>query len=116
MKITRLYSGTDGQSYFEDLEVPLTDTGPIGRLSQVWKAGGVVLRETGPDYDLDWHHAPRRQLVIMLEGEVDIEIGDGTVRRFGPGDIVLAEDTAGQGHRSRAVGGNHRKSAFVILD
>jgi len=52
----------------------------------------------------------------MLEGKVDIEIGDGTVRRFGPGDILLAEDTTGRGHISRAVAGEPRRSIFITLD
>jgi hypothetical protein len=47
---------------------------------------------------------------------VDIEIGDGTVRRLGPGEILLAEDTTGQGHISRAVDGQPRTCLFVPLD
>ena len=52
----------------------------------------------------------------MLEGEVEIEIGDGSKRIFGTSDILLAEDTTGQGHISRAVGGKPRKSLFITLD
>jgi PPOX class probable F420-dependent enzyme len=33
-----------------------------------------------------------------VSGAVDIEIGDGTVKRLGVGDILIAEDTTGQGH------------------
>jgi hypothetical protein len=116
MLITRLYTGEDGQSHFEEMEFPLSDAGPVGRLSQTLAATGIIFRETGAGYDYGWHPAPRRQFVIMLEGEVDIEIGDGTVRRLGPGDILLAEDTTGRGHCSRAVGGRPRKSVFVTLD
>jgi quercetin dioxygenase-like cupin family protein len=43
----------------------------------------------------EWHVAPRRQYVINLSGQSEIEIGDGTKRRFGPGDIFLADDTPG---------------------
>ena len=52
----------------------------------------------------------------MLEGAVDIEVSGGITRRFGPGDIVLAEDTSGRGHISRAVDGKPRRSIFVTLD
>ena len=96
--------------------MPLIDTGPIGRLSQTLAATGIIFRETGAGYDYGWHPAPARQFVIMLEGEVDIEAGDGTIRRLGPGDILLAEDTTGRGHCSRAVDGRSRKSVFVTLD
>lgn len=116
MKITRLYTGKDNQSHFEDIDIPLKDAGEIGRLSGPVPVTGIIFRETGPDYDYDWHNAPRRQYIIMLEGEVDVEIGDGTVRRFGPGDVLLAEDTTGRGHISRAVDDRPRKSIFVTLD
>jgi hypothetical protein len=46
---------------------------------------------------------------------VDIEIGDGSVRRLGPGDILIAEDLSGQGHATREVGPEARISVFVPL-
>ncbi len=116
MKVTRLYTGNDNQSHFEDIEIRLEDAGKSGRLSELVKATGVFFRETPGTYDYDWHNAPRRQYVVMLEGEVEIEIGDGSKRIFGTSDILLAEDTTGQGHISRAVGGKPRKSLFIILD
>ena len=80
------------------------------------KATSVVFRETAGDYNYDFHTAPRRQLVVNLEGEVEIEVGDGTRRILRTGDILLAEDTTGQGHISRAVAGKPRKSLFILLD
>ncbi len=116
MKVTRLYTGDDGESHFEDIEIPLKDAGDIGKLSELEEATGILFRETGPDYDYDWHNAPQRQYIIMLDGAVDVEIGDGTVRRFSTGDVLLAEDTNGRGHISRAVNNQPRKSIFVTLD
>jgi len=117
LKLTRLYTGSDGESHFEDVDVALDDVGPVGRLSKLQLATGVVYRETDGSYDLDWHNAPRRQLVVMLSGgAVEIEVGDGSVRRLGPGEILLAEDTTGRGHKSRAVDGRVRVSLFVTLD
>jgi hypothetical protein len=116
MKITRLYTGEDNESHFEDVDIPLEDKGSIGMLSRVLPATGIIFRETGAGYDYDWHPAPRRQFVIMLEGAVDIEVSGGITRRFRPGDILLAEDTGGRGHISRAVDGKPRRSVFVTLD
>ncbi|MDQ3814058.1 MAG: hypothetical protein M3347_08910 [Armatimonadota bacterium] len=116
MKMTRLFTGTDGATHFEDVDIPLEDKGDIGRLSARIPATGIIFRETGADYDYDWHPAPQRQYIIMLEGEVEIEAGDGTIRRFVPGDILLVEDTTGRGHRSRAVNDQARKTVFVTLD
>ena len=116
MKVTRLYTGEDGESHFEDREIPLRDGGEIGRLSLPEPATGLIFQETGPDYDYNWHNAPQRQYIIMLNGSVDVEVGDGTVRRFGTGEVLLAEDTAGRGHISRAVDGKARQSLFVTLE
>ena len=116
MKVTRIYTGTDGESHFEDLDIPLEDAGDIGALSDKIAATGVIFRETDGDYDYDFHNAPQRQYVVMVDGEVDIEIGDGTIRRFTTGDILLAEDTTGRGHRSIAVDGKPRKSLFITID
>ena len=116
MKITRVYTGADGKSHFEDIEVPLKDGGKAGFLSELIKATGVVFRETDGSYNYDFHNAPRRQYVVNLEGEVEIEVGDGTKRILRSGDILLAEDTTGQGHISRAVGGKPLKSLFITLD
>jgi hypothetical protein len=116
MMITRLYTGPDEESHFEDLEVPLEKKEAIGRLSRHIEATGIIFRETEADYRYDWHNAPRRQYIVMLAGTVEVEVGDGTVRRFEPGDILLAEDTTGRGHISRTVGNRPRRSVFVTLD
>jgi opacity protein-like surface antigen len=116
MTVVRLYTGPDNKSHFEDIQIPLKDGGKVGFISELQKATGVVFRETTGDYDYDFHPAPRRQYVVNLEGEVEIEVGDGTRRILRTGDILLAEDTTGQGHISRAVAGKPRKSLFITLD
>ena len=104
MKVTRLYTGADGQSHFDDTEV---------ETSKLQPGNGIVFHEGTPYTVNQWHRAPRRQYVINLSGETEIEIGDGTKRRFGPGDILLAEDTSGQGHMSRDVGTQPRRFVFI---
>jgi hypothetical protein len=113
MKIIRVYTGDDNQSHFEDLDIPLEDS-RYGQLSDVIPASGVIFRETPSDGLLDFHRAPRRQFVITLSGEVEIECGDGAKRRLGPGGILLADDTSGQGHISREITGP-RRSIFLPL-
>ena len=65
----------------------------------------LMFRCFAADYFSDWHTAPRRQYIFILAGQMEIGIGDGTTRRFGPGDVVLADDLSGQGHTTRSVGG-----------
>ena len=107
----RLYTGDDGQSHFEELDLP---AGPVHG-SPTQAATGIRFRRAEPGEFIDWHPAPRRQYVITLSGHGEIEVGDGTVRRFGPGDVVLAEDLTGKGHLTRVLGNEPRVSAAVPL-
>jgi hypothetical protein len=75
----------------------------------------LVFRETTGDYNYDFHTAPRRQYVVNLEGGLRSKWVMGP-SVSGTGDILLAEDTSGQGHISRAVAGKPRRSLFITLD
>lgn len=115
MRVTRIYTGEDQQSHFEDLELPMAATA-IGQMSAPIPASSVFFRDTGqgaPEV-IDFHVAPRRQFVIHLAGTVEIECGDGSKRRFGPGEILLADDTTGQGHISKEISGP-RVQLFAAL-
>jgi hypothetical protein len=115
----RVYSGADGRSHIAEqpLEMkPFVDTeGAHGEGTALQPASGIAFRVSPPGYVLDWHCAPRRQYSISLSGTAEIEVGDGTVARVGPGDIVLAEDLTGQGHITRVVGDQPRFYAIVPL-
>ena len=113
MQITRVYCGDDHRSHFEDLVIGENETAH-GWLTEQVPATGVIFRRTPPGGSLDFHTAPRRQLVITLSGAVEIECGDGTVRRLSAGDVLLADDTTGQGHISREVE-SPRRSVFLPL-
>ena len=116
MKVVRVYTGEDGKSHFEDIEVDFSNVDEVGKKSYLQPASGILFRETGGDYNLDFHNAPRRQYVINLVGGVEIEVGDGSKRTLNAGDVLLAEDTEGQGHISRALNNQPRFSIFVTLD
>ena len=112
MSIMRLYTGDDGQSHIEEL-----DLASHPELEELQNAEGIVFRQSEAGRFSDWHNAPRRQYVITLSGEVEIGLGDGSVHRFGPGHVTLAEDLTGQGHTTRSVGDVPRISATVpIID
>lgn len=115
MKITRIWADDAGESHYEDLEVPYTTENPLGRMSDPLPVTSMILRENEPGYDYDWHTAPRRQYIVMLAGFVEIQVSDGETRTFGPGEIVLVEDTTGKGHKSRSPDGKPRKSIFLPL-
>ena len=99
----------------EEYEIPLKPQGRGTGLSEAVAVRDLQFRRTNLDYNLDWHPAPRRQYVVTLSGESEIELDGGRKIRLGPGHILLAEDTTGQGHRSRAVGSDDRISLFISL-
>ena len=99
MGIFRMYTGSDGKSHLEEQTLTEHPT-----LSKPQAARLIVFAQQPDGTFLDWHPAPRRQYVIVVSGQLEIGFGDGTVRRFGPGDARLVEDTSGQGHTTRYIG------------
>jgi hypothetical protein len=116
MIITRVFADQDGESHFEDLEIKLKNSGEIGRLSKNYSVKSIVFRENDADYDYRWHTAPQKQYIILLDGEIELEVSDGEKRFFKGGNIVLVEDVKGKGHRTRSVSDNLRRSIFVTID
>jgi len=115
IKVTRIYTGPDGKTHAEEYEVPLKPQGRGTELSATVPVTSLQFRRTNQDYYIDWHPAPRRQFVVTLSGESEVELDGGRKIRLGPGHILLAEDTTGQGHISRAVGSGDRLSLFIPL-
>ncbi|HXJ81081.1 MAG TPA: hypothetical protein VMS64_20680 [Candidatus Methylomirabilis sp.] len=115
MAIIRIYTGSDGKSHFEDIAPRWEPLGDKSERAELISGSGIMMRRFDPTRSNPWHHAPGRAAVFTLSGAVDIEIGDGTVRRLGPGDILIAEDRTGQGHVTREVGPEARVSIFVPL-
>lgn len=113
--VTRLYTGDDGQTHSQRYEVDLGEQRGATELAEPIDVESLQFRRTSPDYFLDFHNAPRRQYVITLSGQSEVELGDGTKIRLYPGHILLAEDTEGQGHISRAIGDKDRISLFIPL-
>ncbi|MBN9483944.1 MAG: hypothetical protein BGO70_10090 [Bacteroidetes bacterium 43-93] len=113
--ITRIYSDANGDSRFEDLLIELQNGGEIGNLSEMIPANGIIFREVKPTYDYDFHNAPQKQYLILLDGEIEIETSLGEKRSFIAGDILLLEDTTGKGHRTRNVKQALRKSIFIPI-
>lgn len=113
--VTRVFADTEGESHFDEVTFDLQDAGEIGWLSVDTPAEAVVFRHNEPGYDYAWHCAPARQLVVLLDGRIAIEVSDGEKREFSGGDVILVEDTTGRGHRTWNVDRRPRRSLFVKL-
>ena len=115
MHYTRIYADDYGESHFEIIAIPLEDNGIIGSLSDNFAVRSLQFRENGPDYSWDFHTAPSKQFIVLLDGEIEITTSLGETRQFGSGDILLVEDTYGKGHKTQNIKKQSRKSIFVKL-
>ena len=116
MRIHNLYEDASGISHWRDVEVEFAEVIRGSRVSRLQPAKGIIFREVPPEYDLDWHPAPRRQYIINLDAGVEITASDGESRVIGAGEVFLVEDTKGKGHLSKAVDRKVRHCIFVTLE
>lgn len=115
MKVTRIYSNANGDSVFEEVEISLTDSGEIGQLSDHFAVKALQFRKVSADYNYDFHCAPQRQFIVLLDGGVQIENSLGETRVFQTGEILLVEDTTGKGHKTKNLEQRERTSLFIHI-
>ena len=108
--IYHMFTGDDRQSHIEKMDPVSSDQPEFQE-----PATSIRFVTWPPGHFIDWHPAPRRQYIIMLSGQLELGLRDGTVWRFGPGDAWLVEDTTGQGHTTRVVGDTPHVMAAVAL-
>lgn len=113
--ITRIYSDANGDSRFEDIVIPLTDAGEIGKLSEALAVKSIIFREVEADYDYSFHNAPQKQYLILIDGGIEIETSLGEKKQFESGEVLLLEDTEGKGHRTRNLAPRKRRSVFITV-
>jgi len=101
-----LSTGEDGHSHVVRGSV-------TGR--QVVEAESVMFQETPAHSSLDWHNAPATQYVITLTGELEFTNHSGETFTIEPGDVLIALDTTGTGHKWRLVNDQPWKRAYVIF-
>lgn len=108
MKYLVLYTDTDGESHFKDVEVEFElvnfapPAPPVG-LSSFIPASQLVFFKTPSGWYGDWHPAPKRQFFCCISGEFELTASDGQIRSIRSGEVLLLEDTAGKGHKSRVI-------------
>jgi quercetin dioxygenase-like cupin family protein len=75
----------------------------------------IHVEETPAHSSLDWHTAPEAQYVITLSGTLEFITRDGEKFVLHPGDVLVAEDTMGTGHRWRLIDDQPWRRAYVVL-
>jgi hypothetical protein len=120
MKYFRVYADQNGDSHVEEREVELSLTdfappAPPVDLSSLMPATALAFLHAPARWDGPPHPAPRRQFILVLSGEIEGVTSDGEVWHFGPGNVILVEDTWGKGHATRVVGNDPVHMAIVQL-
>jgi quercetin dioxygenase-like cupin family protein len=110
MGIFRLYTDADGHSRIQDQSLHSHPD-----LTKPQATAHIMFNQLPAGTFIDWHPAPRRQYVIILSGQLEIGLSDGSLRRFGPGDARLVEDISGKGHTTRVIGAEPVVTAVVPL-
>lgn len=121
MKYLRMYVGEAGESRVEELEATLAPLvyappAPALDISDPTDATRFVMVRFAPDWFGDFHPTPRRQLFIMLSGDVEGGLSDGTFFRVTTGDVLLMGDTTGKGHSTRVLNGKEVRAIMVHLE
>ena len=116
--IYRYYTGKDGLSHVEKMEVKSFDQNNVANLMET--TTGATLRRQKPDppgADFGaYHPGPRRQYIFDLTGHEEIEFSGGEKIILNPGDIELVEDLAPiKGHRNRNLGPEERVTVWVPI-
>ncbi len=95
----RLFSGSDGQSHIEAIDLAKTPD-----WTNAQDTTNIKFSEAAAGRSSDWHTAPRRQYVIILSGQLEIGLGDGSKQVFGPGDARLVDVEVEEAEVARAPG------------
>ena len=102
----RLYTGTDGNSHVV--------RGGI-HPEKLVNVKTVMYKETPPHSSFDWHNDPIPQYVITLAGVLEFTTVGGETFTIHPGDVLVAEDHTGSGHKWRLVNDEPWKRAYVVF-
>ncbi len=101
MRIVRIFTAPSGDSAIEIRRVPIS--GDARPASKTFQSGSIFFRETPQGHVQDYHNAPRRQLIFLTSGLLELEASNGKRIVCRPGDLIFAEDTAGKGHITRSL-------------
>jgi len=106
IKAYHLSTGPDGHSHV--IRGSIVDHDKIA-------AETIHFEETPAHSSLDWHRAPTTQYVITLAGVLEFTTHGGETFTINPGEILIALDTTGTGHKWRLINDQPWKRAYVMF-
>ena len=121
MRYVRLYADAQGETHFEQVPEKFDETdhrppAPPIFVSHTFRAGALQFVRAPAGWIGENIFPPQHQFFICLEGQIELRTSNGEKRTFGPGDVVLMEDSAGKGHTSRVTGTKDLVGAIVSIE
>jgi hypothetical protein len=100
----RVYTGTDGLSHVENIE--------LNAKSVLEKVTGARVSVSQPGSFSDYHVGPERRYIINLTGGGQLQVAEGKVD-LPAGTIEYIDDLTGKGHTTANVGKEPRLSIHL---
>ena len=94
---TVLFTDADGRAKFREETLALSEGTPQAALSPLMASGGYQLRQSPVGFRSSFHCTGSPQWLIVLRGQMEIGLQDGSSRVFGPGDHFYSADTLPEG-------------------
>lgn len=114
IRCVRMWTGEDGNSLFEEGCIELVDGMRGDAASSAIPAVELSFQETRSGGSYEWHQDPVPRFVITLSGTLEFETKSGATFTIRPGDILLAQDNSGSGHKWRLIGDDPWRRAYVV--
>ena len=115
IRCVRMWTAADGDSRFEEGAIDLREGERGDLLSQATGVASISFQETRSGGAFEWHKDPIPRFVLTLSGTLQFETHRGETFVIHPGDILLAEDNTGTGHRWKLVGDEPWRRAYVVF-
>lgn len=115
IRCVRLFTGPDGNSDFEEGTITFSQAEGSDRWTPDQPATTVSFRETPAGGDYNWHQDPVPRLVLTLQGTLEFTVKSGRSFTIRPGDVLLAEDNSGTGHKWRLLDDQPWRRAYVVV-
>ena len=114
IRCVRIWTGEDGNSLFEEGSIDLSEGSRGDAVGKAVPAVEISFQETISGGSYEWHQDPVPRFVITLRGTLEFETKSGAKFVIRPGDILLAQDNSGSGHKWRLIGDEPWQRAYVI--
>jgi quercetin dioxygenase-like cupin family protein len=116
IRCVRLWTGDDGNSVFEEGFIDLAEGVRGDGVGKPVRVVELSFQETRSGGSYEWHQDPVPRFVVTLSGTLEFEVKSGATFTIRPGDILLAQDNSGSGHKWRLIGDEPWRRAYVVYE